>query len=242
MDISENPSYQYGLKMFEKGRYYEAVSLFAEVLQLAPDNSASYRYRGLSYHWLGMTAEAKRDLETVVRLDPSDALGFAMLADICRFRQSPAETLEQVVAALDLESDQPQALFIRGWLFAAAGQYAEAVEDLKRSHGRAEFSDTLDLLNACSVLAAETPCNEFGDPIVTREDIEDFLSRQGWSFDRQPNPKYAESGFCCRYAHCIRNCPILSPEVPASCPLFGNACPGDMEQTNWCRAHSGNFS
>jgi hypothetical protein len=49
------------------------------------------------------------------------------------------------------------------------------------------------------------------------------------------NPDFEEHGLPCLYAHCIRNCPPLSPETPDGCPAFGYACPGGRDQVRWCR-------
>ena len=86
-------------------------------------------------------------------------------------------------------------------------------------------------------MAGEHPAGEDGEPIVGREDADEFLGLRGWSFDYGENPEYIEQGLPCAYAHCIRNRPPLSPETAEGCPVFGYACPGSGEQVAWCREH-----
>ncbi len=229
-------NFDHALTLLEERRFFEAVAAFSELVALSPEFGGAYGNRGLAYLNLGLEEEAVRDFEKVLQLDPDDAMGYAMLAEVSRFRGTPEETLAYVVEALELDEDEPQALFVRGWLFAKAGQYHQAAEDLSRYLELAgENEEIADLFDACVALSADAPVDEFGDAVDSQEKIDRFLGRRGWSFDFGEMEDFEELGLPCVFAHCIRNCPPLSPETLDGCPVFGYACPGGRDQVAWCR-------
>ncbi len=238
MNPEDNVDFEHALTLLEQRRFLEAIEAFPDVVAIAPELTGAYGNRGLAYLNLGLEEEAIRDFERVLELDPEDAMGYAMLAEISRFRGAPEETLRLVVEALELDKNEPQSYYIRGWLFAKAGQYEEAAEDLARFLELIDDNeDVAALYKACMVLADPHPCDEFGQELDSQEKVDLFLGRLGWCFTIAPDPDYEEHGLPCLYAHCIRNCPPLSPETPGGCPVFGYACPGDCEQVAWCAEH-----
>ncbi len=238
MEAADNKRFEVALALLEERRFAEAAESFSELIALNPDLTGAYGNRGLAYLNLGLEDEAERDFSTVLQLDPDDAMGHSMLAEMARFREMPEEALGHAVQAMELDPDEPQAHFIRGWLFAKAGQYEMAVEDLSRFLGLVEENEEVaDFLDACTILAGDDPRDEKGDELDTPAKIDAFLGRRGWSFNWSENPDYDEQGLPCPYAHCIRNRPPLSPETPEGCPVFGYSCPGQREQVTWCREH-----
>jgi tetratricopeptide (TPR) repeat protein len=237
-NAAENRRFEEALALLEERRFTEAAESFSDMIALSPDLPGAYGNRGLCYLNLGLDNEARSDFETVLRLDPDDAMGYSMLADISRFRDDPEETLGLITRALELDPDDPQAHFIRGWLFAKAGQYNMAAEDLGRFLELAgENDDVKDLYEACVVLASDCPRDAEGGALDTPEKADLFLGLRGWSFSFSKNPFFEELGLACLYAHCVRNRPPLSPETPEGCPVFGCSCPGRREQVDWCRGH-----
>ncbi|MDR1534990.1 MAG: tetratricopeptide repeat protein [Planctomycetota bacterium] len=238
MDATENKRFEEALALLEEQRYREAAESFSEVIALRPEMSGAYGNRGLCYLNLGMDDRARSDFETVLRLDPCDAMGHSMLADLARFQGGTGEVLEQINLALANDPDEPQAHFIRGWLFARAGQYDMAAMDLARFMELTGDNDEVrEFYEACVLLASERPRDADGTDLDTPEKADRHLGLRGWSFNLSENRDYQEQGLPCPYAHCIRNCSPLSPETPEGCPVFGNACPGRLEQVNWCREH-----
>lgn len=236
MDSADNADFDYALTLLEERRFTEAVAAFTEIVALSPELVGAYGNRGLAYLNLGLEDEAARDFEKVLQLDPDDAMGYSMLAEVTRFRGPPEETLALVVDALDIDPEEPQAHFIRGWLFAKAGQYEEAAEDI--GVFLATYDENCDvrwLCDACRTLAGTDPADEEGMPLDTPEAADNYLSGRGWSFDTEGRPDFEERGLPCAYAHCIHNCPPLSSETPDGCPVFGYACPGGRWQVSWCR-------
>lgn len=232
--------FEAALALLEERRFAEAIEAFSELVALSPDMTGAYGNRGLAYLNLGLEEEAKNDFETVLQLDPEDAMGHSMLAELARFHGSPEDALIHINNALEINPDEPQALFIRGWLFARAGQYDMAVVDLQRhleltSDG--DNSDVQDFHGACLVLAEDNPKDDLGQPIDTPGKADAFLGLHGWSFSYVENPDYEENCLPCPFAHCIRNRPPLSPETRGGCPVFGYSCPGGREQAGWCREH-----
>lgn len=242
MDATDNKRFEEALALLEERRFAEAVDSFSELIALNPDLTGAYGNRGLAYLNLGLLDEAENDFQTVLQIDAEDAMGHSMLAEAARHRGDCEEALRRVAEALDINPDEPQAHFIRGWLFAKAGQYEMAAEDLSRFiQLSGENEDAAELLEACTVLAAENPRDEGGDALDSPDKIDRFLGMRGWSFGSRENPDYEEQGLPCPYAHCIRNQPPLSPESPDGCPVFGYSCPGRREQVQWCREHPARF-
>lgn len=241
MDMSGDKRFEAALALLEERRYIEAVDAFSELVALAPDMTGAYGNRGLAYLSLGLEEAARSDFETVLQLDPGDAMGHSMLAEISRFRGIPEETLQHINAAFELDENEPQALFIRGWLFARAGQYEMAALDLGRYLDlteERENPDVEDFHEACAFLAEDNPiCEDTGDAIDTDEKRDEFLGLCGWSFNYDANPNFEEMKLPCRYAHCIRNRSPLAPGTTEGCPIFGYSCPGGSEQVSWCTEH-----
>lgn len=240
MDSTGDKRFEAALALLEDRRFVEAVDAFSELVALSPDMTGAYGNRGLAYLNLGQEDAARNDFETVLQLDPGDAMGHSMLAEISRFHGTPEDTLRHVSDALDINPDEPQAYFIRGWLFANAGQFDMAAEDMERHvqlSGERENADVQDFLEACSVLGQEAPRDENGCPIDTPEKADVFLGLRGWSFNYAENEQYEEQGLPCPFAHCIRNRPPLASEVAEGCPVFGYSCPGGCERVTWCRQH-----
>jgi Flp pilus assembly protein TadD len=61
------------------GDMRRAKALAAHAVELAPENGGYRRLLGLVYRDAGLTANAKRELETALRLDPQDAEAKAAL-------------------------------------------------------------------------------------------------------------------------------------------------------------------
>lgn len=240
MDLSGDKRFAAALALLEERRFFEAVDAFSELVALSPDMTGAYGNRGLAYLNLGLEDQARSDFETVLQLDPEDPMGHSMLAEISRFHGTPEDTLLHVTCALELDDAEPQAHFIRGWLFARAGQFEMAAEDLKRHLELIEerdASDVTDFLDACRVLAGDDPRDEAGEPLDSKEKRNAYLGMRGWSFDYAENGDYEDQGMPCPYAHCIRNRPPLAPEAGEGCPMFGYSCPGGGDQVAWCRDH-----
>ncbi len=240
MECAGDERFEDALKLLEDRRFPEAVDAFSELIALAPDMTGAYGNRGLAYLNLGLEEKARSDFLSVLQIDPGDAMGHSMLAELSRFHGTPEETLEHVAAALELSDEEPQAYFIRGWLFARAGQYGMAAEDLERFMELAaerENADVEDLYVICRTLAEDNPVDDDGAPIDGGEAAEAFIRSRGWSFDYSPNPLFEEEEQPCRYGHCIRNRPPLSAEAAEGCPVFEYSCPGGCEQVAWCREH-----
>ncbi len=240
MESEGDERFEEALNLLEERRFFEAVDAFSHLVALAPDMTGAYGNRGLAYLNLGLEEKARNDFETVLRLDPEDPMGHSMLAELSRFRGSPEETLGHVTAALELSEDEPQAHFIRGWLFARAGQWEMAAEDLGRFMELTrenESADVGDLYEACRMLAAENPVDEKGEALDSPAKAEELLRSRGWSFDYAANPDFEEENQPCRYGHCIRNRPPLAEEAEEGCPVFGYSCPGGSGQVAWCREH-----
>lgn len=235
----EFSQFENALALMQEERYADAIEAFSAVIAQAPSLSGAYGNRGLAYLNLGMTDKAQADFASVLRIDPEDAMGYSMMADAVRFSEQPHVTLAWVVKALEHDPDDAQAHFVRGWLFARAGQWSEAAEDF--SFFLEQYPDNSDLTEFCEMcrtLAADDPTDEDGRRLDSQEKVAKYLRMHGWSFEYSFNPEYERDGLPCPYAHCIRNCQAAAAEADQCCPVFGYICPGGGAQVQACRGES----
>lgn len=242
MSGDSDTNFAKALDLLDNERFFEAITAFSECIALDPESEGAYGNRGLAYLNLGMDELALSDFERVLCLNPDDSMGHAMMAEALRQTNRHENALRCAVKSLELNEDEPQAYFVRGWLFARAGQYEQAKEDLERFVGYVgEQEAGFELLECCRTLSHDKPIDDAGLPIKNPQAANIYLGRRGWSFDLSKNDDYEAQGLPCAYAHCIRNLPPLSPVMPGGCSLFGHACPGGDEQVDWCRMHPPEF-
>ena len=55
-----------------------------------------------------------------------------------------------------------------------------------------------------------------------------------YSLNSNPNENYKESGYCCKWEHCIEQMPLENPRTDESCPVFGHTCPGGVKEVKEC--------
>ncbi len=225
-------------QLLEEQRYEDAVQAFSDFITLVPESEGAYGNRGLAHMHLGDDNQAIQDFEMVLRLNQDDAMGYAMLAEALRNQGRWAEALAAAVNAMERDDEVPEAYFVRGWLFARAGQYAPACEDLERFVEQIdEPGEGEDLLDACRTLAEPGAVDDEGQPLDDPPERERFLRELGLSFDFDYNVDYEGDELFCPYAHCIRNMPRRALEAAPACPLTGHECPGGAEQADVCREY-----
>ena len=72
-----------GNEWYKKGRYGEALRHYDRALALCPDSAACRGNRAAALAGLGRLAEALRDCEGAVRLDPASGRAHSRLAALC---------------------------------------------------------------------------------------------------------------------------------------------------------------
>jgi tetratricopeptide (TPR) repeat protein len=66
-----NSYFQQGKKYFDAGNYQEALRYLSEAIRLDPKNQQGHSLAGVAYTKLGKWADARREFEIVVRLNPN---------------------------------------------------------------------------------------------------------------------------------------------------------------------------
>lgn len=213
-------------RLLEEQRDFEAEQAFSDIILLYPESEGAYGNRGLARMHLGRDEDALADFREVVRLHPDDAMGYARMAEALRNLGRYEESLRMAVEALEIDPGEPDAHYVRGWLFAMCGQYALAVEDLAVFvEEMEEAGEVADLLQVCRTLS---------DPATPRARHEPILAENGFSFRVFYNDAHESEGMFCPYAHCIRAMPGRGPDALGVCPVTGFECPGHEEQAADC--------
>jgi len=78
------------------GKYTAAIDTANEVLTRHPSNADAYTYRGYAYARLGQTAEAARDFQKALTIDPGHLGANKYLADIYLQKGDVPRALEQM--------------------------------------------------------------------------------------------------------------------------------------------------
>lgn len=234
MEYACEKKFEDAQRLLVEGRYDEALTAFSECIVLFPELEGGYGNRGVTYLHLGNDEAALEDFQTVIRLNQEDALAYGLMAEALKNLGRDEEALEAAAMAIELDPRQETARFIRGWLFARAEQYAEAVEDLQVAVESLEEPDEIEeFLNTCQFLASASQRS----PSFSPAEREAYLADRGFSFRFTYNPNFESEGRFCPYAHCIRNLPRRGWNTPFACPLTSHQCPGGEEQVAICVKH-----
>lgn len=238
MDNTVDSRFERAVSLLESERFSEAVEAFTDFLLTVPESESAFGNRGIAFARLGEDEKAIEDFRSVISINPADAMGHAMLAVAMRNLGNYEEALAHAVESMELDEDEQMAYLVRGWLFARAGQYQFAVDDLTFYCEQADAPDEYaDLLEICRMLAAKAPTAFSGEQLDSEEKVAAFLSEQSFSFDFSYNSDYECQHLPCPYAHCIRNMPRRCHEAVSCCPTFAYECPGGEKQAMLCRRH-----
>ena len=118
----------------DAGRLQEAMKVLDEALEQLPGDPDLLYSRGLLAARLKLVSRAEKDLRKLIELEPDNAhaynaLGYT-LADITDRYQEAKELVEK---ALELSPDDPFILDSMGWIWYRLGDYAKALEFLRRA-------------------------------------------------------------------------------------------------------------
>jgi serine/threonine protein kinase len=130
---NENFIYQEGISQYEQGNYQEAVSSFTQTLEINPQNSLAYNYRGDAFYRLGDYQKAQADSSRAIALNPQDAnayydRGFARFG-LGKYPQAIADYTQ----AIKLNSQNPYAYYGRGLARVKVQDYQAATRDFSQA-------------------------------------------------------------------------------------------------------------
>lgn len=91
-----------GKRLFDLGRYDEALSALNKSIVLAPHFAPAFNLRGKAYAILGRYPMARRDFETVIQLSPGQAKGYKNLGFLYLLQGDEEAAAEHLSRALKL--------------------------------------------------------------------------------------------------------------------------------------------
>ncbi|PJF43144.1 MAG: hypothetical protein CUN55_09210 [Phototrophicales bacterium] len=131
------------IAQFDAGNYEIAVELFSQVLVVEPDNLDALLGRGASYYELRQLEEARRDLERLLELNPTEEVGYYNLGLVEEVQGNYEAALANYDQAIELFSDYADAYLGKTRVLFNTGDYvgciAAANETLERNYRAPEI-------------------------------------------------------------------------------------------------------
>jgi serine/threonine protein kinase/tetratricopeptide (TPR) repeat protein/TolB-like protein len=110
----------------------KALEILARGVKAVPDSSLHNDY-GYQLLWMGRYAEALREFETYVRLNPDEPNPLDSLAEAYLVTGQPEKALAGYARALALDPSFAHSYIARAWAFAMLGRYEEALGELDKA-------------------------------------------------------------------------------------------------------------
>jgi tetratricopeptide (TPR) repeat protein len=116
--VTTDRYYEKGLKLFDEGRYQEAVQEFNRDIELNPDSAFSYFYMGLSQDKLNRPREAAASLEAAAKIDPDLAETYYNLGRVYTTLDRTDDAEKMYLKAIELAPEFHLAHNNLAWLYA----------------------------------------------------------------------------------------------------------------------------
>lgn len=168
------------LSQVEQKKHETAIAASEEAVGLAPDISYFHYVHALVLHHADERDESYRAIQEALRLDPSDADSFSLLAGIELTRGKWKAALEASEQALALNPEHVQAANLRSMALVRLGRKDEAMETIDFALRRAPE-------NALSHANQGWNCLHRNDPKAAREHFREALRLD-------PGLEYAREG------------------------------------------------
>ena len=109
------------------GRLAEAEAVYRQIIAARPDHFDSLHLLGVIAHQKGDHAEAVRQIDAALALNPKSAAAHSNRGSALKALKRFADALASYDAALTVKSDHPEVLFNRGTVLQELERYAEAL-------------------------------------------------------------------------------------------------------------------
>jgi tetratricopeptide (TPR) repeat protein len=135
--IALNPDYAYAYQTkcgteVDLNQNTEALADCAKAIGLNPTGQVSYRYRAEGKYALGDDAGALADIEQALTIDQTYVTAYNDKCDILRDMGRYTDALDACNKALGLDPTADFALYLRGKIYLAQGQFDAAYADLSK--------------------------------------------------------------------------------------------------------------
>ena len=123
-----------GLSYVRKKNYDKAFECFNRAIELAPDNAAnSYNNRGLIYYLNGKDAEAIKDFEKSIKINPKDPQTFTNLANVYQNKKEIDKSIQLYSKAIEINNRFMPAYASRGYNYIIKKEFDKAVSDSSKA-------------------------------------------------------------------------------------------------------------
>lgn len=119
-----------GLVAMEEKGYYQAIPIFSEAMDLAPDNARPYYWRGGSHYAVYNYDEAVADYTQAIELDPAYAAAYYRRGVVNYFLDDNEQAIADFSQAIELGPDDPAPYYWRGLTHYYLDNHEQALADL----------------------------------------------------------------------------------------------------------------
>ena len=145
--------YNYGLELYKKGLYRQAVEQFDETLRLEPRHLSAHQDLGLSYTMLQDYEQALSHFNTMLQAVPDFPDTYYNLGYLFRKKGEYEKALTYFLQAAKLDPENVNTHIQLGYLLAGLGKFKQAIPhfqkvlELSEPHGF-EMHNSLGIMNA----------------------------------------------------------------------------------------------
>jgi len=138
--------------------YKGAIQIFAEIIEVIPDSTLSYRLLALSYEKLEDTENSIKYFEKTIELDPTDIIARLKLANYYFNMKQYEEAGNMFMEAAELEPENPDNFYNAGLAFMNAKKDSSAYKAFIESNKLSPAN--MDILVTLSNIALKMDNNE----------------------------------------------------------------------------------
>lgn len=131
--VPENVSYSAAESAYTSRHYSDAVTMFDAYTKHKPDNAWGYYMLGLSAWKTGQLDRAADAFETAIEKDPKQVKAMVNLSRVLLDQDKPSQALEQIQAALALDSTAGSHWRVLGRVDARLGRVDDAIDAYRRA-------------------------------------------------------------------------------------------------------------
>lgn len=119
--------------LFNQRKFKDAIEALGRALAADPHSEEALRWRALSRLQVNQIAEARADLDELLRLKPNDVVALSQRGAALVSLKQPDQAIRDVTHALAIDPNSAAALLSRGLINRELRRYPEALADLDRS-------------------------------------------------------------------------------------------------------------
>lgn len=133
LNIEEDNDFIEGIKLFQEGRYEEALELFLKVVERFPDHVETFYNLGVTYIRLDKIEPAIKALEKAVQIKPGTVEPYIALGECYLTRGQIDKAVSVLDQAVSVDFDNPETYFRLGLLYYKADKTENALRSFKKA-------------------------------------------------------------------------------------------------------------